>query len=225
MHIIGLAGAAGSGKDTVAKHLRRAHGYKVFSFSDALYREVSEAFGVPIEFLQDRRSKETRADVLCLAACIDRVFSGQVYRLLKGRINPSEPLSPRQVLQWWGTEYRRGQNPRYWLNCATDWLLTEMVNAKADAPWLRFANTSVRYPNEAEWIREIGGEIWHVRRDSPPPIEQVASEHSSEIPLKVGPQDTVIHNNGSIDSLWTAVTMKLSQPNAREIRVESEETE
>lgn len=237
MHIIGLAGAARSGKDTVAKHLNKAHGYKVFSFSDALYREVAEAFGVAEHFLRDARTKEQPTTLLSLQRLgmeYNRFCQVAGNKLLEtegkngrsyGCHEYAHPCSPRWILQTWGTEYRRAENPRYWLDCATDWLLTEMANAKVEAPWLRFVNTSVRYPNEAEWIRELGGEVWHIRRNDRIPIDDTAKAHSSEVPLVVEQNDTVLYNNGSIDSLWTTVTMKLSQPNAKEIHIEAEEAE
>jgi len=56
--------------------------------------------------------------------------------------------------------------------------------------------TDVRYENEAEWIRSVGGVILHVQRPGAGP-----SEHSSERGIAVNPADYVLRNDGSLDDL------------------------
>lgn len=56
--LIGLCGAAGCGKTTVAEGLRDRYGYRVLSFADPLYDAVSAITGVPVERLKDRAVKE-----------------------------------------------------------------------------------------------------------------------------------------------------------------------
>ncbi|KAF1309631.1 hypothetical protein BLX42_18350 [Pseudomonas sp. SG-MS2] len=52
----------------------------------------------------------------------------------------------------------------------------------------------IRFENEAKYIRDLGGEIWHIVRDDATKIK----EHSSEAGIAVASSDTVIHNNGTI---------------------------
>jgi hypothetical protein len=226
MHVIGLAGVARSGKDTVANHLVKAHGYSKFSFSDALYREVSEAFGIKISWLHDPDLKEVPVSYLALENCSDGAFIVAARKTLWDLATDGYeklPRSPRWILQTWGTEYRRAQNPNYWIDRASDWFCAEMREIMPEFYKLKVVNTSVRYPNEASWIRRLGGEVWHVRRADCPLIAKEGAGHSSEVPVPVGPEDTVIYNNGSINHLWTAITMRLGNRNLREIRVEGEE--
>jgi dephospho-CoA kinase len=64
--IIGLAGKAGTGKDTIADYLVRKYGFVKFAFSDALYQEVQDAFGLEDQdLLRNRDTKEVadRSDV------------------------------------------------------------------------------------------------------------------------------------------------------------------
>ncbi len=56
--IIGLCGAAGAGKNTVADILVEDFGFQAVAFADPIYRAVSEITGLPVEHLQDRRNKE-----------------------------------------------------------------------------------------------------------------------------------------------------------------------
>lgn len=219
MQLIGLAGPARSGKDTVARRLVEAHGFKQFSFSDALYEEVSKAFRVSVEFLQDPRVKDTPREEMALHNSFDEDFVATALQNMKHDIympyHPTHPigvpLSPRWILQTWGTEYRRAQDPQYWIKRADEWL-DLAINYGAT----NFVNTSVRYPNERQWIHWTGGKVWHVSRPDCP----VVRAHSSEgaVPFKRGDQRIV--NGGSIDQLWTAVTYLLSSPSLERIVVE-----
>jgi len=55
--IIGLCGAAGAGKNTVAARLA-FYGYRWIAFADPLYAAVSEITGLSVDQLQDRSLKE-----------------------------------------------------------------------------------------------------------------------------------------------------------------------
>lgn len=217
MLIIGMAGRARSGKDTVADRLVQAHGFQKFSFSDRLYEQVSYAFDVPIAFLHDSKTKDVPCVEMSLAYCGDEKFA--LLMLRSGLVrSPWLPLSPRKILQWWGTEYRRGQDPLYWIKAANDWL--EMVLAQReldDTGWpAGVVNTSVRFPNEAAWLRSVGGQIWHIFRENTPAND--GADHVAEIPLTVLPEDRCIFSKGSIDSLRTGVSVFLGT-NARSLTI------
>ena len=78
--IIGLCGAAGAGKDTVAEALA-AGGYGRIAFADPLYEAVSAITGLTVEQLHDRSRKE---NALGWISC-----------------------SPRRLLQTLGTDWGR----------------------------------------------------------------------------------------------------------------------
>ncbi|MFZ3024407.1 deoxynucleotide monophosphate kinase [Pseudomonas sp.] len=52
----------------------------------------------------------------------------------------------------------------------------------------------IRFENEAEYIRSLGGEIWHIVRDN---AERV-NEHKSEAGIQAAPTDIYINNNGTL---------------------------
>jgi hypothetical protein len=79
--IIGLCGAAGAGKNTVAERLRLEHRFSPMAFADPLYAAVSAITGLTVEELQDRSRKE---NALGWISC-----------------------SPRRLLQTLGTDWGR----------------------------------------------------------------------------------------------------------------------
>ncbi|PWG61732.1 hypothetical protein [Sediminicurvatus halobius] len=206
MHLIGLAGAAGAGKDTVASILTAVHGWRAFSFSDALYQEVAEAFGVSAESLKERTLKEIPWPRLSVDRCRDHGFRR---RMLAGVADSdlcelilTQPNSPREILQRWGTDYRREQDPDYWVRQAE---ATWWQHHQSDAPPVGMANTSTRFDNELAWIRAMGG---HVVRVDRPGVEP-ESDYISERPVPDNAVDYVIDNSGGIDELRGEVMQML----------------
>lgn len=196
--LIGCAGYAGAGKDTLGDELVRRHGYIKFSFSDALYRQVAEAFSISIEYLQHRPNKERATELLALWNCRDADF---VNRCASMKVQPGTPNSPRDILQWWGTEYRREQDPDYWVKRARDFYREKLA---AGAPGL--VNCSVRFLNEAQWIHSEGGAVVRVHR----PGVKAVNAHVSDTPLPRELVDAEIANDGDMSVLVPRLKMALA---------------
>ena len=189
--IIGLTGPAGSGKDTVAALLRVHCGYTSMAFADALRGEVADAFCVPAQLLLERDTKEHALSALALHRCMDPNFEAFVIaahqRQGLGMVDTTAPRSPRQIMQWWGTEYRRAGAPNYWVRAAQK-RVTDMHR------WghaHRFVMTDVRFQNEADLVREYGGQIWQIVRPDLAPIE---GGHPSEVTGAEFKPEAVINN-------------------------------
>jgi len=212
MIILGLAGQAGAGKDTVADYLVERYDFVKFAFSDALYAEVQAAYGLENqELLRDRAMKETPTDLLRLSKCHDAGFFDLA-------VDPwgNAMMSPRQVLQWWGTEYRRAQDPDYWLKKNDEWLesVRKLFPYPEQAPQC-FVNTTCRFPNEQAWIHAKGGNVWHIRRGGHGAINAHVSE--TQLPLLEGERE--LYNNDTIERLYMGVDLLMST-SARFVRVE-----
>ena len=216
--IIGISGLIGSGKDTAADYLCTVHGFKRMSFGASLKDAISVIFGWDRELLEGstKHSREWRE---------------QVDEWWATRLNIPD-LTPRWVLQQWGTEVaRRGFHDEIWvasverklLNVKDDIVITdcrfinEMIAIKnaggitvrthrgTDPTWLEFA--AVLNNTEDEAIKSRCLEILNERNVH-------ASEYSS-----VGFEyDVHLDNDGSIDELHRQIRSQvLGLPDATEV--------
>ena len=188
--IIGLVGRAGAGKDTVASILSETEDVTPIAFADALREEVKNAFGVGIECMLHRDEKEQPTQALAISRCADKRF---INRMLAIAENPYTPRSPREILQLWGTEYRREcDSQTYWIDRLQD-TIDYHVTAGKDV-----VVTDVRFVNEALYLKQIGGSLWRIYR----PIAELAiSSHSSESDIDRIEIDRIIVNDGSVGQL------------------------
>lgn len=172
--VIGIAGYARSGKDTVADYLVEHYGYEKVSFStpmkEAMYRlnpriTINESVNNPIRIGVDvygwEGLKERSPDV-------------------------------RGLLQRFGTEVGRemfGEN--FWV----DYALNSIVDGT------KVVISDVRYPNEVNAIKALGGKVYRVERDGVGP----ANSHASENGLDGYEFDGELQNNESVEWLYRLI--------------------
>jgi hypothetical protein len=208
--VLGLIGVKGAGKDTAATTLIEQFGFERVAFADALYREVAEAFGVSVEFLGNRDTKELAQDELKLLNCTSSEFVSTALDIAEEEgleLDVRTPLSPRWVLQLWGTEFRRIRegHDSYWLDRVND-----IIRAN---PTVNFVVTDVRFVNEARYItNSLGGKLIRIRRPVLEAKEALAraangtAAHRSEVELLTYPTDLeAINVEGQMDSLSNAL--------------------
>lgn len=117
----------------------------------------------------------------------------EYWMLNKETVIPAIGKSPRELMQTLGTEWGRNLvNEDLWLILARQRLL-------AAGPGMTIAD--VRFDNEAEWVRKLGGRIIHVKRDSAERVKQ----HASEVGVTEEPGDGIIMNNGTLEDLQQSV--------------------
>lgn len=209
--IIGLCGPAGAGKDTVAAILRAHAGFRALAFADALREEVCSAYGIEPLFLTRRELKDSPQAYLALGKCADQAFVNAVRRKLQPMQADTfltEARSPRQVMQWWGTEYRRAQRATYWL----DQVAQSVRNLNRAILQRTFVITDVRFTNEATAVRNMGGQIWQVTR----PGAEATGGHASDVSGAEFNPDQIISNTGTVHDLVDIVAQayRLAEVNA-----------
>jgi hypothetical protein len=187
LQLIGLHGRAGAGKDTFADFLVAERGFVKRGFADPLYEEVSSAFGVTVEWLKNRDRKELPQPELALWHCIDPDFYSLAALPLD--CDYDAPRSPRQILQLWGTEYRRYGNENYWLDKMGEFVEGQKVS--------QVVIPDVRFDNEAGWVIARRGLVVEIQRPDLPAV----NAHASEKALRAGLVSEVVVNNGSLSQL------------------------
>lgn len=207
--LIGLMGLKGSGKDTVAKKLIYIDGgaWKKLAFADALKDAVSDLFGWDRTLIEgdNDTSREWRETV-------DAYWERELG--IKG-------FTPRMALQMIGTDVMRNHfNEAFWIKA----LKRKILNTTN-----HIVVTDVRFPNEAEMIKSMGGNIVQVIRGELPEwwddascfnkgvgeledYESLKDVHPSEYSLAgVIEPDYIIHNNTTISDLNKEVMVMLNK--------------
>jgi len=200
--IIGIVGFIGSGKDTVADYLVNFHQFRRESFANSLKDAVSQVFGWDRDLLEGR-TKESRD----WRETKDEWWTTRL----------KQDITPRYVLQYWGTEVvRKGFHDDMWVAS----LEYRLLNTKND-----IVITDCRFPNEIKAIRDAGGCVVRIRRGPEPEWFDAAKSmnrgpsrnmswalskqkieklgvHASETAWVGQKFDIVLNNDGSIEELY-----------------------
>jgi hypothetical protein len=193
--IIGICGLIGSGKGTVADILVKTHNFTKLSFADKLKDGVATIFG------WDRAMLEGDTD------------ESRQWRELKDDFWSNETkmeVTPRLVLQLFGTDcMRNGFDDGIWVSTIKKKLL--------ENPTIDYVVPDVRFANEVDMIRDIGGEVWEVKRGPDPQwlieYETTGTEptvHASEWKWIKSKKDLVIENDDTLDELKNQVLNHLA---------------
>ena len=209
--IIGICGFIGSGKDTIADYLVNFHEFRRDSYASTLKDAVAAVFNWDRELLEGRTKQA-------------REWREQVDPWWAERLRMPD-LTPRLVLQLWGTEVcRRGFHDDIWIASVENKLRTSQDN---------IVISDCRFPNEIASIKQAGGRVVWVKRGELPswyimagkanngdPVAQTKLKelgvHVSETAWVGTRFDVEIDNNGSVDDLYNQVkSLVLLEPLSR----------
>jgi hypothetical protein len=209
--IVGFVGFIGSGKDTAADYLVNFHGYRRDSFANTLKDAVANVFGWDRVLLEGRTAEA-------------REWREQVDPWWAERLN-MPTLTPRWVLQYWGTEVcRHGFHDDIWIASVENKIRKTKDN---------IVISDVRFPNEIKAIHNAGGIVVRIKRGDDPEWYDAAVSanagpngnaswsiskskleklkiHASETAWVGGDIDHIISNDTTIDDLFDQIKALLS---------------
>jgi len=196
--IIGICGFIGSGKDTAADYLVNFHEFRRESFAATLKDAASAVFGWDREMLEGRTKQS-------------REWREQLDLWWSERLGIRE-LTPRWVLQHWGTEVlRRHFHDDIWIASLENKLRTARDNVVI---------SDCRFPNEIRGLKDQGAKIVWIQRGTTPhwySIAEMANRgdnkarewlglngvHASEYSWAGTDFDVIVDNDQSIEHLYS----------------------
>lgn len=182
--IVGVCGPKFSGKDTSAAVLVRNHQFLLCSFASFL--------------------KEACRSIFMLS-------HDQLHGDKKETVDPRWNVTPREILQKVGTDLFRdrlsevlptlnlGEDKTLWSHCMRLWL-------DAFATPQRIVIPDVRFKDEEDFIRSLGGKIVRITRDT---AASSGDLHVSELEQAKIEADFTVSNNGTIHDLEVAMTRQV----------------
>ena len=213
--IIGGCGFIGSGKDTIADYLVNLHHFRRESFANTLKDAVAAVFGWDRTMLEGRTKQA-------------REWREQVDPWWAERLGIPH-LTPRWILQNWGTEVcRKNFHDDIWIAS-----LENKLRASTDD----IVISDCRFPNEIAAIKKAGGRVVRVVRGAEPEwygaavssnrgpngnsswalsgrkLEQLGI-HASETAWVGTRFDAVLDNNGTLEDLYQQVKRLAQDPQA-----------
>lgn len=196
--IIGLIGKKRSGKDTFGSGLVELHDFQRVAFADPL-----------------REALLAQDPMVGINGSIERL------RKLEPGLAPSQYVRLSRLIQVVGWEVAKDLVPE--VRRLLERLGTDSIRRLDDTFWVRIAVerikssekpvvvTDVRFPNEADTIRDLGGIVLRVMR---PSLGAQEGEHECETALDDYREDGTIYNNYDLRNLrtladhWGAVYLK-----------------
>jgi hypothetical protein len=193
--IIGLNGVAQSGKDTVGKMLCERHGFERIAFADALRKGlydlnpivtisiIAQKQGFWEWFENQPERRESR--FMRLQEIVDSIGWDEA------KVKYTEV---RELMQRYGTEAgRQVHGDECWTSI--------VKNTIEKNPNTNYVITDMRFPNELQMVRRLGGIKVQIQRQG---VTSVNS-HVSDAILDEDLFDHVLKNNGTLAQLEQAV--------------------
>lgn len=193
MILIGWCGIAGSGKDE-AGNVCQKYGFIKKCFSDTLKKHLIAHFLVPYKINYKHKnlygSQEDKEEPIVLTSPLFEMpkwfieYAARYSYVSDGNII----FNIRSLMQYYGTDlYRNKYGEDYWIDRTFNNLSPDGL----------YYNSSVRFINEANAIKKLGGYLIKIIRPNAPYISNMGHKSETEIKL-IKNVDYIINNNGTL---------------------------
>lgn len=191
MLLLGFGNRARNGKDSAAEAIRDFYSQQnqarlahvptwkgsvrvgIFKYATALYQEVNKAIEAGIWGTRQVFITRPGRGLVVLPEWVEPDPNPEVSALAPYGKHP-------KLLQWWGSEFRRTQDPDYWVR-----KLFASIPNNLDVVMI----TDVRFPNEAEAITQRDGYTVNVQR-----LREDGSQYYSDDRPSDHPSETALDN-------------------------------
>ena len=185
LELFGITGAKGSGKDTLARLINQ-HTSNLFwttHFADPLKQMTMRVFGVTEQQVYDPVLKESFLSTSVVMDDFLAKMEAETGLALKplGKV----ASTPRQLLQFFGTDYVRAVQGDYWIQAFGSALNSRLSQKWGGHQTRRVLVPDTRFTNEGEYLHSVGGRIIRVERIG----SSIEVEHSSEAHWRDIPAD------------------------------------
>lgn len=174
--IIGLTGKKQNGKSTAAQYIAEKYGFVRLNFKDALVAEIKAGFPNVLEAIIEMMER----------SAYDGMNPWTVDRLFRDK-----PPVFRALMQNFGTEVRRVDNMDYWV---VKWM-------KEAAKHQNIVVDDVRFLNEAQAVRDMGGIVIRISRADYPNADTHVSETEMDM-IKTDDNVTVVSGDEGLKYLY-----------------------
>ena len=184
--VIGVTGKKRHGKDTIADYLTSKRGYVRVALADELKRMVLDLD--PLVTVPDSHTVGTdlhASECYRLSVLVER-FGMEATKNIP---------EVRRLLQVMGTEVIRYRDPDFWIRTLHKRLTDLEAETGTAGLWVV---PDIRYDNEAEWIKSLGGSVVQVVR----PGVGDGDAHASEAGISTEFIDETVMNDGGVDDLF-----------------------
>lgn len=204
MRLIGLNGYATSGKDEVAKLIKKyRRDFQIKKFSDKLKQVASILTGHPVTYFEDQDFKAADLGMDWFVWSYKLHVTGTDVEPKYNGTPELRAMTVREFLQKLGTDaVRHGLHENTWVNAlfANYRVDDEEIrdgHVRIDLPKSNWIITDTRFLNEANAIKERGGIVVRIDRPGVGPV----NKHKSETELDHYDFYYRIINDGSIEDL------------------------
>lgn len=146
-----------------------------------------------VELLRQEYPSKT-VELVKMAGTLYRIQEYIYEQIAPVYIRPKDFVKDRKLLQWIGTEFGRSLDVNLWVNL----FAAQVVASKADI----VVCDDVRFDNEAEAIRNLGGKVIRIVSDKASARINTTNgiaNHASESGIRTDLIDAQVPNNGTIE--------------------------
>lgn len=192
--LIALAGAIGAGKSAIAEHLA-ARGFAVVAFADGLREEILARLPRTLQAIHDLHGDVEAGG---RGTSWEYPSNADLKERIRRMVYETKPLGVRELLQEYGSDVRRADDPDYWVR---RWAYrTSAIQGPVVTP-------DCRFPNEARAVREMGGLLWHVTRSgcaAAGHVSETALAHWFDWDAEIANDGTLLDLHAQVDRLLHA---------------------